>query len=153
MMELAIIIADQINANLERLNLEVSPKIAEAIAAEMKQNTSRGTAFGSDHYDNKYTDLYKAKRIRAGVPTSPVTLRFRSNRIEQTKPIVGTNEGSVIKFDSSEMGVIFKYHHDGIVYSKVGNRTRSIFPKTGESVPQSIRDLASRLVGEVLRGR
>jgi hypothetical protein len=152
MMELAIIMADQINANLERLNLEVTPKIADAIAAEMKQNTSRGTAFGSDRYDSKYTELYKAKRKRAGVPTSPVTLRFRSNRIENThtKP---TDNGSVIKFDDPQMGVIFKYHNDGIVYSKVGNRTRSIFPKTGESVPQSIRDLASRLIGEVLLGR
>ena len=152
MMELAIIMADQINANLERLNLEVSPKIADAIAAEMKQNTSRGTAFGSDTYDNEYTDLYKAKRERAGVSPSPVSLRFRSNRIENTR-IETTGKGSVIKFDDQKMGVIFKYHHDGIDYSKVGWRTRSIFPKTGESVPQSIRDLASRLIGEVLLGR
>jgi len=152
MMELAIIMADQINANLERLNLEVSPKIADAIAAEMKQNTSRGTAFGSDRYDNEYTERYKAKRERAGVPTSPVTLRFRSNRIENTRTET-TGNGSVIKFDDPQMGVIFKYHNDGINYSKVGNRTRSIFPKTGESVPQSIRDIASRLIGEVLLGR
>jgi len=152
MMQLAIQIAKDVNARLERLNLEVTPQIADALEREMKQNTARGTAFGSDRDDDTYTERYKRKRERAGVPTAPVTLRFKSNRIENTRTET-TGKGTIISFDDPKMGVIFKYHHDGIDYSKVGLRTRSIWPKSGDSVPPSIRDIAQRLIGEVLRGR
>lgn len=149
MKSLAIQIAKDVNARLDRLNLEVTPFIAAALEREMKQNTARGTAFGADRYDDTYTEKYKRKRQRAGVPTAPVTLRFKTNRIENTR-VETTGKGSVISFDDPKMGVVFKYHHDGIDYARVGLRTRSIWPKTDDSVPPSIRELAQRLIGEAL---
>jgi hypothetical protein len=149
MMTLFAQITSDINARLERLNLEVTPQIANALERDMKQNTARGTAFGGDTYDATYTKEYQRKRDRAGVPTSPVTLRFKTKRIESTR-VETTGAGSVISFDDPKMGVVFKYHHDGIDYARVGLRTRSIWPKTDDSVPIAIRELAQRLIGEVL---
>lgn len=148
MTSLSIQIANGINVRLNKLNIDVTPAIAEAIEVEMKQNTSRGTAFGQDTYDNEYSESYKKVRKRAGVPLSPVTLRFKTKSIDNTR-VETTGKGSVISFTDPDKGVIFKYHHDGIKYSS-GIRTRSIFPKTGDSVPQSIRDLAQRVIGEAL---
>ena len=145
---LSIQIANGMNVLLNKLNIDVTPLIANAIENEMKQNTSRGTAFGQDTYDNEYSESYKKVRKRAGLPTSPVTLRFKTKSIENTRTET-TGKGTVISFTDPEKGVIFKYHHDGIKYSS-GTRTRSIFPKTADSVPPSIRDLAQRLIGEAL---
>jgi hypothetical protein len=149
MMQLAIQISQDINKRLEMLNRTVTPVIAEEIAQMMKDNSGTGKAFGADRYDDEYTEPYKRKRARAGVATAPVTLRFKARSIESTR-VETTGTGSTIKFDDPNMGVIFGYHHEGIDYARVGNRMRSVFPKTAESVPQSIKDMAARLIGEAL---
>ena len=160
MMQLAIIIAKDVNERLAMLNERVTPVIAEEIAQMMKDNTSMGTSFGKDTYDATYQGYddgvknrhsgYARKRERAGVPPAPVTLRFKTKSIESTR-VEPSASGSTIVFTEPTMGVIFKYHHDGIQYSKVGFKTRSIFPKTADSIPQSIKDMAERLIGEALR--
>jgi hypothetical protein len=150
MMQLAIQISEDVNKRLAMLNQTVTPVIAEEIAQMMKDNTGTGKAFGADRYDDEYTERYKRKRERAGVGTAPVTLRFKARSIESTR-VETTGSGSTISFDDPNMGVIFGYHHEGIDYAKVGNRMRSVFPKTADSVPQSIKDMAERLIGEALR--
>jgi hypothetical protein len=149
---LMIRIANDLNDKLAQLNRIATPQIAAKIDDQMKQNTATGKAFGNDRYDDQYVDSYKKKRERAGLGTSPVTLRFKSNRIENTK-IETTGTGSTISFADGKAGEIFKYHHDGIDYKRVGNRTRSIFPKTDASVPPDIRDFARQIIGDILRGR
>lgn len=145
-------IANDLNDKLAQLNRIATPQIAAKIDDAMKQNTATGKAFGNDRYDDQYVESYKKKRERAGLGTSPVTLRFKSNRIENTK-IETTGTGSTISFTDGKAGEIFKYHHDGIDYKRVGNRTRSIFPKTDASVPADIRDFARQIIGDILRGR
>jgi hypothetical protein len=152
MQDLMIKIAIDLNSKLALLNQTVTPRIAAEIEDQMKQNSATGKAFGNDRYDNQYVESYKKVRTRAGVGTSPVTMRFKSNRIENTR-VETTDTGSTISFADNKAGQIFKYHHDGINYSRVGERVRSIFPKQDASIPQSIRDLANRLILETLRGR
>jgi hypothetical protein len=95
---LMIRIANDLNDKLAQLNRIATPQIAAKIDDQMKQNTATGKAFGNDRYDNVYQGTgvplkkgksqnsgYARKRELAGVPTSPVTLRFKSNRIENTK--------------------------------------------------------------------
>jgi hypothetical protein len=152
MQELMLKIALDLNSKLAMLNQTVTPKIAAEIEDQMKQNSATGKAFGNDRYDDEYVESYKKKRSKAGLGTHPVVLRFKSNRIENTR-VETTDSGSTISFADSKAGQIFKYHHDGINYSRVGERVRSIFPKQSTNVPQSIRDLANRLILEALRGR
>jgi hypothetical protein len=165
MQELMIKIAIDLNSKLALLNQTVTPRIAAEIEDQMKQNSATGKAFGNDRYDNVYQGTgvkkpkgklqntgYARKRELAGLGTSPVNLRFKSNRIENTR-VETTDTGSTISFADSKAGQIFKYHHDGINYSRVGERVRSIFPKQDSSIPQTIRDLANRLILETLRGR
>jgi len=165
MQELMLKIALDLNSKLAMLNQTVTPKIAAEIEDQMKQNSATGKAFGSDRYDNVYQGTgvkkpngklqntgYARKRELAGLSVSPVNLRFKTNRIENTK-VDTNNTGSTISFVDSTAGQIFKYHHDGINYSRVGERVRSIFPKQDSSIPQTIRDLANRLILEALRGR
>ena len=152
MQELLLKISIDLNEKLALLNQTATPQIADKIAEQMKQNSNTGKAFGNDRYDDKYVDSYKKVRKRKGLGTSPVTLRATSKRIENTK-IETTGTGSTISFADGKAGEIFKYHHDGIDYRRVGNRMRSIFPKTDQSVPQEIRDFATKLIGDILRGR
>jgi hypothetical protein len=152
MQDLMIKIALDLNSKLALLNQTVTPRIAAEIEDQMKQNSATGKAFGNDRYDDQYVESYKKVRTRAGLGTSPVNLRFKSNRIENTR-VETTATGSTISFTDSKAGQIFKYHHDGINYSRVGERVRSIFPKQDSSIPQTIRDLANRLILETLRGR
>jgi hypothetical protein len=152
MQDLMIKIAIDLNSKLSLLNQTVTPRIAAEIEDQMKQNSATGKAFGNDRYDDQYVESYKKVRTRAGLGTSPVNLRFKSNRIENTR-VETTDTGSTISFADSKAGQIFKYHHDGINYSRVGERMRSIFPKQDSSIPQTIRDLANRLILETLRGR
>jgi hypothetical protein len=152
MQDLMIKIAIDLNSKLALLNQTVTPRIAAEIEDQMKQNSATGKAFGNDRYDDQYVESYKKVRTRAGLGTSPVNLRFKSNRIENTR-VETTDTGSTISFADSKAGQIFKYHHDGINYSRVGERVRSIFPKQDSSIPQTIRDLANRLILETLRGR
>jgi hypothetical protein len=152
MQELMIKIAIDLNSKLALLNQTVTPRIAAEIEDQMKQNSATGKAFGNDRYDDQYVESYKKVRTRAGLGTSPVNLRFKSKRIENTR-VETTDTGSTISFADSKAGQIFKYHHDGINYSRVGERVRSIFPKQDSSIPQTIRDLANRLILETLRGR
>lgn len=145
-------ISSDLEQNLIKINTIVAPQVAAEIEQLMKQNSATGKAFGNDRYDDQYVESYKKKRAKAGLGTSPVTMRFKSNRIENTR-VETTDTGSTISFADSKAGQIFKYHHDGIDYKRVGNRMRSIFPKQDASVPQSVRDLANRLILETLRGR
>ena len=152
MQELMIKIAIDLNDKLATLNQIATPQIADKIAEQMKQNSATGKAFGNDRYDDQYVDSYKKVRSRAGVGTSPVSMRFKSKRIENTR-IETSGTGSTISFADGKAGEIFKYHHDGIDYKKIGTRVRSIFPKSDQSVPQEIRDFATKLIGDILRGR
>jgi hypothetical protein len=145
-------ISSDLEQNLIKINTIVAPQVAAEIEQLMKQNSATGKAFGNDRYDDQYVESYKIKRAKAGLGTAPVTMRFKSNRIENTR-VETTDTGSTISFADSKAGQIFKYHHDGIDYKRAGNRMRSIFPKQDASVPQSVRDLANRLILETLRGR
>jgi cell wall-associated NlpC family hydrolase len=150
--QFVIKIEKDLNSRLATINQTVAPQVAEKIADAMKQNSATGKAFGNDRYDDQYVDSYKKKRQKAGLGTSPVVMRFKSNRIENTR-VESTSKGATISFADSKAGEIFKYHHDGIDYKKVGNRMRSIFPKETSSIPQEIKDFAEKLIGDILRGR
>jgi hypothetical protein len=142
-----------IGSRIAELNDKVTPVIAEDIAQRMKDNTLAGKAFGNDRYDNEYTPKYRVYRKRQGLPEAPVTMRANKRRIENTRIEVTSGEGSTIRFEDPDMGKVFKYHHDGIQYSKAGLRMRSIFPKGVESVPADIMDKINRMIAEVLIGR
>lgn len=150
--QLRVYVAEKLHGRIQRLNTEVAPRVAEAIDTAMKQNTQSGKAFGNDRYDDTYTDSYKKVRRRNGLNESPVTMRFKNKSIENTRIETTAQQGSTIRFQDANKGKIFKYHHDGIQYTRAGLRMRSIFPKTDESIPAEIRQLTERLVSEVLRG-
>jgi hypothetical protein len=155
---LMIHVASDLNNRLAELNTTVAPVLASQIADEMKRNTATGRAFGQDRYDDTYQGFnqgkryphsgYARKRQRAGVNVTPVTMRFKTNRIEGTQ-IATTAKGAEISFTDKKMGVIFGYHQAGINYKRVGFRQRSIFPRSAESIPHII-EVARRLVAEVL---
>jgi hypothetical protein len=123
----------------------VARPIAADIESKMKDNTLRGSGFGSDEYINDYSENY-AIRAKGG-NRSPVTLRASRRRIEQTNvdPIQG---GARIRFADDEGGRIFRYHHEG---TAKGGKTRSIFPKSVQSVPLETRAIAQAQVHEVLK--
>jgi len=118
-------------------------EVARAINDTMQENTLVGRAFGNDEYDNVYSDQY-AKRKKGG-KLSPVTLRDQQFRIERAQIGLIGNNGAEITFP--EFADIFYYHHSG---TAKGGKTRSIFPKSEDSVPIEINDLAGRLVKDAI---
>jgi hypothetical protein len=124
---------------------QVAQDIAKDISAQSINNTRMGKGFGQDRYDNVYT-VETARR--KGGARGPVTLRNGRNRIESQKVTVLGKGKAQIAFTDSEAGQIFRYHHEGIDYARVGERMRSIFPKT--MTPQLLED-AMKKVHEVLK--
>jgi hypothetical protein len=139
-------LADQLRAIIERRAVKL-PDVARAVASDidtkMKDNTLNGRGFGADEYDNTYSPRYSVKKGRI----APVTLRADRRRIEQTnvQPQPG---GTRISFVDGDGGRIFKYHHDGTAR---GGKTRSIFPKSVQSVPLDTKQIAIDGVWEVLQ--
>jgi hypothetical protein len=124
---------------------QVAQELAKDISAQSISNSRSGKGFGDDRYDNVYT-VETARR--KGGARGPVTLRNGRNRIESQKVTVLGKGKAQIAFTDSEAGQIFRYHHEGIDYAKVGERMRSIFPKktTAELTQQ-----ATNMVHEVLK--
>jgi hypothetical protein len=140
---------DQLEAILIRkmANMNVaSDAVAVDLSDKMKQNTLQGQGFGSDSFDNTYTENY-ARRAKGGA-RSPVTLRNQRRRIEQTNISNPTRNSSRIAFNDDEGGRIFKLHHEGRAR---GGRVRSIWPKQLASIPIDTRGLAVQKAKEVLQ--
>lgn len=135
---------------LDRVQEVAGKKFAESIAEKMKENTDRGVGFGADEYNSTYSKSHARVRRRKGLQVQRVDLRMSRRRIEQTR--VTTTKGgagsSAISFQ--EGGQIFKMHHDG---SAKGGKTRSIFPKTPDSVPDDMKVKAKKDVLGVLSGK
>lgn len=141
---------DIIEPRLARIDSDVATPMAEQINDRMKENTSKGSAFGSDPYDAKYSRRRKAQREALGLQVSHVDLRGVNRRIEtaQVNTVGHGQPGVQISF--ARGGSIFKEHHTG---TGPGKKVRSIFPKTEESVPDDIKDQAKTTLTEVLSGR
>ncbi len=141
-----------IKPRMAKVNKEVAPGVASAIAEQMKRNSQAGTAFGNDEYESSYkSDSHKARRRKIGLQTQTVTMRMDSRRIEKTKveKVGGGKRGAIVAFEDPEAGVIFNYHHKGTTYG----HTRSLFPKSVNSIPDKIKADAMKNVAEVLRGK
>lgn len=133
----------------------VAPPAVEEIGSMMKEQSLTGRAFANDRYDNTYVESYQKTRRRLNVipVDTPVTMRATKQRIEQTRVEYSKGVGATIVFQDSDMGKVFKYHHDGINYSRVGLRMRSLYPKELGSVPPDFRDDVYASTLEVLRGK
>jgi hypothetical protein len=123
--------------------------IAEEITAKMKELTKSGKGF-DNRYDTPYQQPYARKRKRAGLQTQAVELRFKGLRIERTTQPQNVGGGAEIGFVDG--GEIFKYHQDGVKYKNGLVRTRTIFPRDWDSVPQEIYDRFISLIMGVVRG-
>lgn len=141
---------DIIRPRLNRVNNEAAKPVAEAVDKQMKENTEAGRGFGDDQYDSQYSESHVKERKRLGYQTGNVDLRMGNRRIENTEvsQVGGERPGVKIRFNQG--GRIFGYHHTG---DAKGGKVRSIFPKTPESVPDDIYNMAKRIVGEVLKGQ
>lgn len=136
---------------IKRIMDDAVAPFASAVTEQMKENTKAGRAFGNDHYDDRYTPKYSKWRTKRGLGAQPTIMRAKSLRIERTTAPQTVNDAVEVGFVDG--GRIFKYHHDGIVYNKVGLRMRSIFPKEWASVPRDMYDaFMLRIIG-VMRGQ
>jgi hypothetical protein len=124
---------------------QVAQELAKDISAQSIENSRAGKGFGQDRYDNVYT-VETARR--KGGARGPVTLRNGRNRIESQKVTVLGKGKAQIAFTDSEAGQIFRYHHEGIDYARVGERMRSIFPKAQN---HELDQEAMKRVHEVLK--
>ena len=143
-----------IEPRMESMQDKVGGKIAELIDAEMKSNVDSGKAFGSDPYDPSYSKSHAQTRRRKGLGSGAVTLQMNKKRIKQTS--IETTDGSTqIKFSDEMVSgrggsrSLFRMHHEG---TAKGNKARSIWPKSPESVPDHINSKAKELVSGVLSG-
>lgn len=136
----------KINPRVASVNKKAGEEVARLFQDEMESNTRQGKGFGSDPYDANYSQSHARARRRKGLQTSHVDLRMDRKRIEQTHS-TSTKTGTKIEF--AEGGNIFKYHHTG---SATGGKTRSIWPKSPESIPEFIKLQAKALITGVLRG-
>lgn len=139
-----------IKPRLDRVSKEVTREVANIFDKQMKQNTREGRAFGNDEYDSSYSSSHKRARRRAGVQVGKVDLRYKERRIEQTniETTSGKNTSATIRF--AEGGDIFNLHHTG---RAKGGKVRSIWPKTPESIPDTIKSQVKEMVGEILSGK
>jgi hypothetical protein len=146
-------LAQQFRGIIEKRGQDVSKKVSGDVAAifeeRMKDNTEQGRGFENDQYDSTYSKSHTRARRREGLQTGRVDLRYKNRRIEETRVETtgGRRASATIRF--SDGGDIFKLHHEG---RAKGDKTRSIWPKSPQSVPDDIKRDAKRLVGEVLRG-
>lgn len=143
---------------------DIEMGMARLIDAQMKENVDIGQGFQgkvTDRYDRNYEKItynkkgeavpkgYAKKRADKGFQIAYTDLQLNRKRIKNT--VVEAQNGAVISF--VEGGDIFKYHHDGIDYSKAGNKMRSIFPKEGsDSIPEPILLETKKRLTAKLRG-
>jgi hypothetical protein len=132
---------------LDDVQKRIGGKVAQLFSREMKKNVENSEGFGGDQFDSKYSQRYLKERIRKGHPKGKVILKAGNRRINQTQ-IQTTEKESNISF--SDGGWIFQMHHEG---TAKGGKTRSIWPKTPESIPKNLKSEIKTVVGEVLRGQ
>lgn len=139
-----------IKPRLDMADIEMG--MARLIDAQMKENVDVGQGFQgkvTDRYDRNYEPKYAKKREKKGFQVAYTDMQLRRKRIKNT--VVEAQNGAVISF--VEGGDIFKYHHDGINYSKAGVKMRSIFPKEGsDSIPEPILLETKKRLTAKLRG-
>ena len=139
--------ADILRPRLDRINERVGEPVAELFAERMKRNTQAGHGFSNDPYDSAYSESHSRVRRKKGLQIGKVDLRMERRRIEQTR--VDTVGKSATRIRHQEGGHIFKYHHAGTAR---GGKTRSIWPKSPQSIPEDIRLDITRKVQGALSG-
>ena len=135
-----------IEPRLDSIQKKAGGRAAQLISNKMKDNVESGQGFGNDEFDASYSESHAKKRRRKGLSTGRVNLKMGRRRINQTQ-VETTDQHSEIRFP--EGGDIFKLHHEG---RAKGGKTRSIFPKTPESIPDDITDEIKSIVRGVLSG-
>jgi hypothetical protein len=135
---------------LDDVQKRVGDRVGELMADEMKSNTQAGHGFGNDPYDGNYSTSHKNARRKRGLQTTNVDLRYKNSRIDSTQVQTTGGAGGSTSIRFTQGGEVFKMHHDG---SAKGNKTRSIWPKTPESIPKNLKSEIKTVVGEVLRGQ
>jgi len=135
-----------IEPRLDSMQQKAGGRVAQLISNKMKDNVEQGRGFGTDEFDAGYSESHAKKRRRKGLSTSRVNLKMGRRRINQTQ-VETTDNYSEVRFP--EGGDIFKLHHTG---RAKGNKTRSIFPKSPESIPEDIVEQAKEIIKGVLRG-
>lgn len=135
---------------LASMQAKAGDKVAGLFEKQMKLNSNQGKGFGNDDYDAEYSESHANARRRKGLQTGRVDLRMKTRRIEQTRvQTTGGSKGKTsIRFNDG--GEIFNYHDKG---TAKGSKTRSIWPKSPESIPASITNNVKALIAEVLRGK
>lgn len=140
--------ADILRPRLDKINERVGEPVAQLFSERMKRNTEAGHGFSNDPYDSAYSDTHKKVRRKKGLQVGKVDLRMERRRIEQTRTESVGKDSTRIRFN--EGGHIFKYHHTGTAR---GGKTRSIWPKTPQSIPDDIRASITQKVQGVLSGQ
>jgi len=135
---------------INSITQKAGKEVAGLFEEQMKANTQVGTGFGADPYNNDYSQSHRKRRKKLGLQTQNVDLRMKNSRIDQTKvQTTGGKKGvTAISFQSG--GDIFQLHHTG---NAKGNKIRSIWPKSPESIPKTLTSKVSDIVAEVLRGK
>jgi hypothetical protein len=139
-----------IKPRLDNVQKQVGNEIGELFANQMKSNTESGQGFGTDPYNNSYSRSHRNARRKQGLQVSNVDLRYKNSRIDSTQVQTTGGKGGSTSIRFTDGGDIFKMHHDG---TAKGNKTRSIWPKSPQSIPKSLTTEIKTVVGEVLRGQ
>ena len=139
--------ADILKPRLSLVQKKVGGAAVQLIARQMKQNVDASKGFSNDPYDSVYSKSHRLERKKRGYPKGGVILKMGRRRINQTK-IETTGQGARVSF--VEGGDIFRYHHEG---TAKGDKTRSIFPKSPQSIPDDIKSDIVQKVQEVLSGQ
>lgn len=143
---LASDIQSDIESKMTRKRLKVAEQRVLEHMDEVKNRESlqgKSPAKGG-RWNNVYNRQY-ANRKKQG-RLSPVTLRQRRNRIEDTQ-VQSSSKRSTLSFRDGKIAQIFRLHHTG---QAKGGKIRQVYPKRDKEVPESLDQIAENAVFRIL---
>lgn len=121
---------------------DVAVEVMEEINEKAGKNTEASKGFGNDIYESDLSPAYKKKSGK-----DFADMRGFTEEIENTFARKSGKNKAVGGFVNTGSSRIFRYHHEGIA---TGGKIRSIYPKSAESVPGDIKNLAQKLTKKAL---
>lgn len=140
-----------ISQRIKQAKIDISKSVCNDIMGKTVENVNKGVAFGSDRYDRKYQPRSIKDRTSQGFQVSYVDLQRSNKRFQTISVKQNDSESHTIFFQQG--GNLFYNHHIGIDYKSGKNYMRSIFPKTEQSIPNSVHKKAELVGSGVLNER
>lgn len=127
--------------NLRNAEVKVLKRMDEIKNQQTQQGKSPAEG---GRWNNLYNRQYANRR--KGGRRSPVTLRDRKQRIEETTTS-SSDDGSELRFRDREAGNIFYLHDSGTAR---GGKHRQIYPDSDAQVPEELDRAAEQAIDEIL---